>query len=624
MKLFHVIRLASLALALTSSSSYFAQEKNSTGVQEKSNPAFPDGTIWVNSDYQLQLESFSNKILVVVFGDMQSTQAGSYLAEIRAKYKRYPQIQLIEVLKPSPRYSISRRNLVQYAQKTNALHPVGMLPNWDNFGFAIPLVPTIAIYHRNTNPDFVGSGHEGFIGALKKLDDYCADSNALMQMPNNQVITEIAGTAFADPVIENPHRIAVDKNNHVYVIDQAHNRILHLDYFGKLEAVYGDGSHAYLDGAREYAAFNQPQGICYGNGNLYVADTYNHCIRAIDVTEGIVSTLVGNRQSTVDIAKEINGTKGSIGLPVDVTFWNERLYVASASTQQIFEVNTRNGVCTAFFQAKLGTSEGMHESIVRMQSGSKSLYVVTNWGKCYAINKKGEMQTLPQIADAFVTAVCEVDGILYASTLTNQIFQLTENTWKPIAGQAKQAGFENGTPEQARFSWPLDLMEYNGELLIADAENHAIRTLSLGKNRRVKTLPLVLTRELINEKAANSDGELVVMDTIYAGRSASEILVHLNIQNCTIAPGGNNEVHIVPMPGFSLNQEEVKENLFRFKIDQRVEAEEVNIELYLTMEDPAYPGVYLIKRSYLNFPVVRDSSKSGPQEVVYDMHIWPF
>ena len=334
--------------------------------------------------------------------------------------------------------------------------------------------------------------------------------------------------------------------------------------------------------------------------------------------------MAGNRQTTLDAAKEINGTKGSIGLPVDVTFWNDRLYVASATTQQIFEVNARNGVCTAFYQAKLGTSEGMHESIVRMQSGSKSLYFLTNWGKCYAINKKGELQTLPQIADAFVTAVCEVDGMLYASTLTNQIFQLTENTWKPIAGQAKQARFVNGTPEQARFSWPLDLMEYNGELMIADAENHAIRTLSLGKNRRVKTLPMVLTRELIIEKAANSDGELVVMDTIYAGRSASEILVHLNIQNCTIAPGGNNEVHIVPMPGFSLNQEEVKENLFRFKIDQRVEAEEVNIELYLTMEDPAYPGVYLIKRSYLNFPVVRDSSKSGPQEVVYDMHIWPF
>ena len=115
-----------------------------------------------------------------------------------------------------------------------------------------------------------------------------------------------------------------------------------------------------------------------------------------------------------------------------------------------------------------------------------------------------------------------------------------------------------------------------------------------------------------------------MMDTVYVGRTASEILVHLNIQNCTIALGGNNEVHIVPSPGFSLSQEDVKENFFKFKVDQRIEYDEVNIELYLTIEDPLYPGIYLIKRSYLSFPIGRSPSQSGPQEVVYDMHIWPY
>lgn len=624
MKLFRILHLASLACALASFGPLLAQEKSTQAVVDRPAPSFPDGTIWVNSDQQLQIESFTNKILVVVFSDMLSPEATSYVADLTVKYKRYPQIQLIEVLKPSPRYSISRKNLVQYAQKNSAMHPIGMLPNWNNFEYPVKETPSFAVYYRSAHPELVSSGLEGFTAVCKKLDDYCADTNTLMQMPNNQVITEVAGSAFADPLIENPQRIAVDKNNHVYVIDQAHNRILNLDYFGKVEAIYGNGTNAYLDGPGAYAAFNRPQGMCYANGNLYVADTYNHCVRVIDAAEGLVTTLVGNQRVTHTIAQEIKGVNGSIGLPMDVTYWNDRLLVVSATTHQIFEVNERSGECTAFYQAQLANTDGMRECITQLVGGAKVLYLVTNWGQLYAINKKGELQPLPQPKDAFVTAVCEVDGMLYAATLQNQILQLSDKVWKPIAGQSKQSGFVNGSPEEARFHWPSDIVEYNGDLLIADAENHTLRTMSLGKSRRVKTLPLVLTRDLIIDKAANSDGELVLMDTIYVSKNPSEIVVHLNIQNCTIAAGGNNEVHIVPFPGFSLNQEEVKENLFRFKVDQRIESEEVNIELYLTMEDPSYPGVYLIKRSYLNFPVVKDASKSGPQEVVYDMRIWPY
>jgi hypothetical protein len=624
MNLTRFLRLFTVVIIITSTPFLYAQSGNSTQVSNSPSSAFPMGTIWVNSDQQLQLESFSNKILVIVFSDINSIEAGSYISEITKKYKKYPQIQLIEVLRPSTNFAISRKNLVQYAQKTNALHPIAMLPNWDLFGFHIPYVPTFAVYNRSAQADHVGTGHDGYVEMLKKLDDYCADTNTLAQLPNNQVITEISGASFADPVIENPHRIAVDKNDHVYVIDQAHNRIINFDYYGKVASTYGNGSRAYLDGLLQNSAFNNPQGICYGNGTLYVADTYNHSVRAIDVTEGTVSTLVGNQRTTREPVNEINGTKGSIGLPMDVTFWNDHLYVASGTTQQIFEVNERTGVSTVVYQAKLGTNGSLHENIVQIFGGSKALYFVTSWGNCSAINKKGELLPLPQINNSFITSICEVDGILYASTLQNEIYQLNEKNWKSIAGQAKQAGFINGTPEQARFHWPSEILEYKGQLLIADAENHAIRTLSLGKNRRVQTFQLGLSRELIIEKAANTDGELVMMDTIYVGRTPSEVVVHLNILSCAIAAEGNNEVHIVPFPGFSLNQEVVKENAFRFKVDQRVESEEVNIELYLTIEDPAYPGVYLIKRSYLNFPIVKDNSKSGPQEVVYDMHIWPY
>ena len=84
----------------------------------------------------------------------------------------------------------------------------------------------------------------------------------------------------------------------LYVADSANNRIrrINLDtgivdcIGGKVEAGYsGDGGQA-LD-----ATFNFPSDIELGpDGRLYIADRGNHAIRAIDLTTGIVETVVGN------------------------------------------------------------------------------------------------------------------------------------------------------------------------------------------------------------------------------------------------------------------------------------------------------------------------------------------
>jgi hypothetical protein len=163
----------------------------------------------------------------------------------------------------------------------------------------------------------------------------------------------------------------------------------------------------------------------------------------------------------------------------------------------------------------------------------------------------------------------------------------------------------------------------NGDLIVADCDNHQIRLVPTSPKGVAKQITLIPTRELIQEKAANSEGELVVLDSVFVGRGTTEITIHLNTQNCSLVPGGVNELHIVPMPGFSIVQEEIKENFIKFKLDNRFQSEEANLEVYLTLEDPALPGVYLAKRTYLNVPIGRD--KTIPlQELVYDLHIWPY
>jgi NHL repeat len=617
MKLYSVF-LAHLMAAFITVNSAEAQtpEKAQTN-------AFPAGTVWVNSDVSLQIESFKNKILVLVFSDIHSMESGYLLQELTSRYKKHPQIQFIEVIQPHPNHPLSRKNVVQYAQKNGWTHPIAVVPNFESFGVAITVVPTVAVYHLSSEASLVVGGLASKQKIHDKLSDFIADQATFGLMPFNTVIPDVSPSAWADPVIENPHRLAVDKNDHVYVIDQSHHRIVALDYFGKSQQIFGNGTADLINGYGENTAFNHPQGLAVTNGGLFVADTYNNCVRKINLSDGYVETFLGTGNFTDQKQSAIRNTRNPIGLPSDVVLWNDKLYVSSLATNEIFSVNTSNGDADLFLSFQSKSTNLIGQSIVQLAAGDKLLYLLTNDGWVYSANKKGELNAMSTEKTPWITAVCEVEGQVYAATISHQILKYDGKLWRSWTTGLKP-GYANGDLTTCALHWPQDMVFYKNELLVADAENHALRTISLKEKGKVKTFPLVLTRELIREKAANSDGELVLMDTVYVGTSTSEITVLLNTQNCTIAPGGNNEVHIVPFPGFSLMQEEVKELQFKFKLDQRVKEEEVNIELYLTIEDPNFPGVYLIKRSYLNFPIVYSRDAPSLQEIVYDMHVWPY
>ncbi|MDZ4765905.1 MAG: thioredoxin-like domain-containing protein [Chloroflexota bacterium] len=80
----------------------------------------------------------------------------------------------------------------------------------------------------------------------------------------------------------------------LYIADTYNSRIKALDpTTNTLTTLGGTGSPgAYRDGALAAAAFDEPGGISYADGRLYVADTNNHALRVIDLAAGTVETIV--------------------------------------------------------------------------------------------------------------------------------------------------------------------------------------------------------------------------------------------------------------------------------------------------------------------------------------------
>lgn len=78
----------------------------------------------------------------------------------------------------------------------------------------------------------------------------------------------------------------------LYVADTYNNRIKRLDLAtGGISAFAGTGAEGDADGPVERATFDEPGGLSYAAGKLYVADTNNHAIRVVDLAERVVTTL---------------------------------------------------------------------------------------------------------------------------------------------------------------------------------------------------------------------------------------------------------------------------------------------------------------------------------------------
>jgi hypothetical protein len=72
--------------------------------------------------------------------------------------------------------------------------------------------------------------------------------------------------------------------NEVMVCDFENNRIRFITPSKMVTTIAGDGTGAFLDGAGAVARFNKPGGIVRDrNGDFYIADTENHCIRKMVV-----------------------------------------------------------------------------------------------------------------------------------------------------------------------------------------------------------------------------------------------------------------------------------------------------------------------------------------------------
>lgn len=310
-------------------------------------------------------------------------------------------------------------------------------------------VGTAASFH---NPDGIAIDTSGNL--------YVGDGiNNLIRkivISTRQVLT-VAGSgsaAYADGTdaaasFNYPIGIVVDDVGNLYVADTYNHRIRMIlsstNQQYTISTLAGSGLPTQMDGVSTAASFYHPYGITADtSGNMYVADTYNHCIRKIIVSLGFVTTLAGS--GVAGFADGV-GTKASFNQPCGVVADNSgNLYVADNVNHRIRKIITSSGLVSTFagsgsvaFSDGIGAAASFYHPFAIVIDISGNMFVADSYNHC-------------------------IRKITISSGLVST-----------VAG-SRSAGFVDGVGAAASFNYPQGItVDDSGNLYVADSSNNCIR-----------------------------------------------------------------------------------------------------------------------------------------------------
>lgn len=130
-------------------------------------------------------------------------------------------------------------------------------------------------------------------------------------------------------------------NGKLYVAETLSHRIRAIDLTTSvITTIAGSGVGGFADGPALEAQFLNPRDLEVGpDGRLYVADTDNNRIRAIDLTSGVVSTVVGTGEMGLDADDDRLAIATKLHRPFGIEFDRDgNLYVSDTINSRILKV----------------------------------------------------------------------------------------------------------------------------------------------------------------------------------------------------------------------------------------------------------------------------------------------
>jgi thiol-disulfide isomerase/thioredoxin len=504
--------------------SRFMQPMRLASFNQGGGPSLKGGVEWINSG-PISLQQLRGKIVLLDFWTYCCINCHHVLPDLAKLEEKYKS-ELVVIGVHSAKFDAEkdteniRRKVAEYRIK----HPVvndAHLTIWKRFG--VQSWPTIVLIDANGNyvDQISGEGHydalDRAVGELVEMHKAKGELNLAPLKFSPEMERPVNG-----PLLYPGKVLADERGKRLFIADTGHNRIIQASLSGDDPIAIGSGEEGLADGDYAKAAFNRPQGMCIDGDTLYVADTENHAIRAVDLKQAKVTTVAGVGSQARRIfppGSSDRATTTPLSSPWDVIQIppDKGLYIAMAGSHQIWKLDIERDLVSVFAgtgyeninletvrpdQASFAQPSGLAsdgENLFIADSEVSGVRAITGIGA----GKQPAVRTIvgtglfafgdndgraAGVRLQHCLGLAYGDGHLYiADTYNNKVKICTPKTRlvKTLVGAHKPGDSEN----PPRFYQPGGLSLAGSDLYVADSNNHKIRIVDL-KTNTVKTLAL--------------------------------------------------------------------------------------------------------------------------------------
>lgn len=424
---------------------------------------------WLNTSDELSLKELRGKIVVLDFWTFCCINCMHVLPDLKQLEEKYAkQVVVIGVHSGKFANEKSSETIRAAILRYHISHPVindADFSLWRKFG--VNSWPTFVVIDPEGRQigEYAGEAQVTAIdGIINSLLPYHRARGTLDEAPLKFRLEQ----ELSPPTpLRFPGKILADEpGDRLFISDSSHNRIVITTLQGKLLDIIGSGQAGRMDGPYATAEFDRQQGMALVRDTLYVADTENHMLRAVNLTTKTVTTIAGTGQRADIHSLGGPALTSPLNSPWDLVHVAGKLYIAMSGPHQIWGYDPQ-------FQV-VGVYAGNSKEDVR-----NGPLLDASFGQPSGITSDGKFL---YVADAEGNAIRKVPLALKARVTT-----LAGTSDLPKARSLFEYGDKDGRAGAARFQHPLGVLRAGDLLYVADSYNHKIKSIEI-KTGLVKTL----------------------------------------------------------------------------------------------------------------------------------------
>jgi thiol-disulfide isomerase/thioredoxin len=417
-------------------------------------PELEPALAWINTQGPLRMRALRGHVVILDFWTSCCINCMHVLPVLAALERRFAHDPVVVIGVHSAKFAAEAEpaRVAEAVARYGVTHPVVVddaMGIWERY--AVRSWPTLVVVRPDGHVAAVAPGEPepSMLAAL--VDELLTEARAAGTLAAERIdVSDVPSSPTK--ALRFVGGLDVSPDGRIAIADTGHHRVLITDAEGVVLTAVGTGHAGLADGDLRFARFRSPQSVAWDGALLWVADTGNHCVRVIDLDDGVVTRVAGTGEMGAVVLREpVAARNCPLRSPWDLVVDDTQLIVSMAGSHQLWRYDRETGM--------IGPWSG---------SGREALIDGSQHGAAYA-----QPSGLSRAGNVLYVADSETSAVRAVSIDDASVRTLT-------GAGLFDFGNLDGARGEARMQHPIGVVAMSeGTVLVADTYNDRIRRIDV-------------------------------------------------------------------------------------------------------------------------------------------------